>query len=163
VSRFNIVIKRVLNALTFRFELSRGQDLLGLALDNWQTLLISKEEIPFLKAYRIEGPTLVHFVSKWLAYRDKPHWLDMLVIILRDVRSRSANAWLTPVSLEFQALCATGRFAEAEQMVANYNDLKVSGQSAKSHLKSARSHGSERQVKFEAEVKRLWELASQDL
>ncbi len=153
-------VRDVLNALTFRFELVKGQDLLALCVDNWQAFLIHKQELPFLKDYRIEGSTLVRFVAKWLAYQDKPHRLDMIIIILRNVRSRSRSTWLTPVSLEFQALCAAGRFTEAEKLMAGYADLKIEGQSAPVYLKSARAQNPARQPVYEAEFKRLWELTS---
>jgi len=82
----------------------------------------------------------------------------MLVVILRDVQRRSSASWLTPVSLEFQALCAAGRFSEAKRVPDRCPDLRIKRQDAATYLRSARARVPEREGVCESEFKRLWEL-----
>jgi hypothetical protein len=128
-------------------------------LDNWQALTADILLWSELRHDRIDGSTLVGIATKWLAYADKPHRLDMLVIILRDVRSRSPYTWLTPVSLEFQTLCAAGRFAEAESLMNDYPDLTVKRQDARRYFATLSKDGRQRPGLFTQEFMWLWTLA----
>jgi hypothetical protein len=103
---------------------------------------------------------LVNVTNKWLAYRGKPHRVDMLIVILRDVKGNSSPRWLTPVSLEVQALCAAGRFAEAETIAREQPDLLIRGVSAAKYLDTVRKRVSERQELCGPQLKSLWELIS---
>lgn len=133
-------------------------DLVPLCLDNWTALRADMDTWPLLRRYRIEGSTLVGIVTKWLSYMSNPHRMDMLIVILRDVQRRSSANWLTPVSLEFQALCAAGRFSEAKRVLDRYPDLRIKRQDAAAYLRSMRARVSERKGVYESEFKRLWEL-----
>jgi len=133
-------------------------DLVSLCLDNWTALRADMDTWPLLRRYRIEGSTLVGVVTKWLSSISKPHRMDMLVVILRDVQRRSSASWLTPVSLEFQALCAAGRFSEAKRVLDRCPDLRIKRQDAATYLRSARARVPEREGVCESEFKRLWEL-----
>lgn len=67
---------------------------------------------------------------------------------------------MTPPSLELQALCAAGHFAEAEQIADSYYDLFVKRQVARDYLRAARARVSERKAAYEAEFERPWELVN---
>ena len=146
-----------------RWESASGQlqpDLVILCLDNWAALQADRSDWPLLRASRIEGADLVRVAKKWLPCGDKPHRLDILVVILRDVRGRSRSTWLPPVSLEFQALCGAGRFSEAERILDDYPEISIKGRSARSYLESARTHIAEREGSCTPELDRLWELVN---
>lgn len=147
-----------LNELASRPELLRGDNAVALCLDNWKLMRADWATWPAFRAHRIEGSILVDLTNRWLKHVDRPHRLDMLVVILRDVRSRSATTWLTPVSLEFQALCAGGRYNEAEELTRDYENLTVKGRTAAEYLEFARKQRSPRQPEHTIEFKRLWEL-----
>ncbi len=151
-------VRGILNKLTLRGDLNRGDDLVAVCLDNWQTLLIHRNKLRGLRGRGIDGPTLVGVVTEWVAYRDKPHRLDMMVIILRDVKAHNPGSWLTPVSLELQVLGAAGRFTEAARLVGQYDQLRVGRQSAGEFLAEARTYKPERQADYEDSLRRLWEL-----
>ena len=151
-------VAETLDELSAQQPLLQGKDMVVLCLDNWTALQADKAIWPQLRQRRIEGSTLVYVVTKWLSHKDKPHRIDMMVTILRDVQKRTSPYWLTPLSLEFQALCAAGRFSEAEGILARHPDIEIKRQSAASHLASARNQATERKGVCEAEFARLWEL-----
>ena len=151
-------LKEALDSMASRDLLVQGHDLMALCLDNWRALRADTDVWPQLRWQHVESSTLVGIVGKWLSYADKPHRLDMLVIILRDVRQRSAHTWITPVSLEFQALCAGGRFVEAKRLLEDYPDMTVKGQAAHRHLDNVSKGVRERQGVFEQEFAWLWTL-----
>lgn len=127
-------------------------------LDVWQMLQTDRKVWALLQQPRIEGSTLVPIAKKWLVHTKKPHRLDMLVIILQNVAARSRSTWMTPISLEFQALCTAGRFTEAQAILTRNPDLQIQGKSAADYLTTAQSQQTERQVEYEAEFKRLWAI-----
>ncbi|GAB4537163.1 MAG: hypothetical protein Kow0063_23510 [Anaerolineae bacterium] len=133
--------------------------LVGDCLDNWKALRANQSDWLLLRQQYIEGRDLVGIADKWLVHTDKPHRLDMLIVILRSVKDRSPVTWLTPVSLEFQALCEAGRFEEAEKILASRSDLRVQNIPARRYLERARTQCGERQSEYEAEFKQLWALA----
>jgi hypothetical protein len=159
-------VARVLDALssersTLGKETALSQeDPLILCLDNWAMLRADMKVWPLLKASYIEGSLLVEIANKWLSYTNKPHRLDMLVIILEDVRRRSKPTWLTPASLKFQALCAAGRFSEAEGILRRHPDISIKGRSARDYLRKARARTPEREGTCASEFERLWELVN---
>lgn len=137
-----------------------GEGCAAACLDNWRALQADSRTCSLLQERRIEGDTLVNIAKKWFGYRDKPHRLDMLVVILQDVKERSSPRWLTPVSLELQALCAAGRFSEARKVIKEHADLTVRGVDASDYLESARRRTSARKSAYEPEFRRLWDLIS---
>lgn len=148
----------VLAELSEHGHLRQGNSRVGVCLDIWHTLGKSSNW-PLLYQDRVESRILTSLAFKWLDYTDFPHRLDMLVVILEDVRQRANPNWLTPASLEFQALCAAGRFTEAEQLQSRYGDsLGRRGQSAQRSLDEARRQQAERTVRFESDLQSLWRL-----
>jgi hypothetical protein len=154
------LVTGILDRLVTQPEFLRGEDLFALCLDNWAALREDMILWSWLRESRIEGRTLVGIADKWLNNTDKPHRIDILVIILRYVSQRSSRNWLTPPSLELQALCAAGRFAEAEVLADSYYDLSVKRQDARDYIRAARAQVTERKVAHEAEFERLWLLVN---
>jgi hypothetical protein len=113
---------------------------------------------PLLKRPRIEGSTLVEITKRWLDYKDKLHRIDMLIVILKDVRRDSSPNWLTPVSLDFEALCTSGRFSEAQRLLNLHPDLRIKGQDAADYLKGSHSQVAARTAAYESDFRRLWQL-----
>ena len=113
-----------------------------------------------LRRPRVEGSTLVSIAQEWVEHKEEPHHIDMLVVILRDVRRDSSAHWLTPVSLEFQALCASGRYPEAQAILDQYPDLRVKGQDGAEYLRKWRGRVAERTASYESEYERLWQLVN---
>ncbi len=151
-------VHRYLDAMSTNQELYQDEALIAACLDVWSALQADHALWQALLAYRVESDTLVNAAKKWLAYTDKPHRLDMLVIILQDVCDRSTSTWMTPVSLKFQALCAAGRFVEAEAILKTNPDLRVQRESAANFLHRARTQTPIRQAMYTAELQRLWRL-----
>jgi hypothetical protein len=147
-----------LNALSTDQALYRDDARMFACLDTWKALQEDRTTWPLLKQRRVESTTLVNVAKKWMAYQDKPHRLDMLVIILQDVCSRSSSTWMTPISLEFQALCAAGRFAEAQEIVDYNPSLRIQGRDVTTYLKEAQTRCPARQGTYEVELRRLWTL-----
>ena len=137
-----------------------GESCGAACLDNWRALQSDSSTWPLLHERRIESDILVDIAKKWLRYRDKPHRMDMLVVILQDVKERSSPRWLTPASLELQALCAAGRFSEARKVIEEHTDLRIRGVEASEYLESARRRTSARESAHEPEFRRLWDLIS---
>jgi len=153
-------VVNVLDELSGQQTLLRGEGMAALCLDNWATLREDMAVWPLLRGRRIEGSTLVDITTRWLAYTDRPHRLDLMVIILQDVKNRSSATWLTPVSLRLQALCAAGRFLEAEEILSYYPEIRIKGRSARDCFSAARSRISEREGVYGSEFKQLWALIS---
>jgi hypothetical protein len=150
----------ILDRLATDQELLDGGDLLALCLDNWAALRKDMVLWSWLREPRIEGSRLVSIADKWLQDLEKPHRIDMMVVILRDVRQRSSPKWLTPLSLEVQALCEAGRFEEAEKIAGLYYDLSIKRQDAQDYIIVARRRVQERKVAYESEFERLWRLVN---
>jgi superfamily II DNA helicase RecQ len=147
-----------LSALSTDRALYRGDARMFACLDTWKALQEDHTTWPLLRQRRVESTTLVDIAKKWMAYQDELQRLDMLVIILQDVCSRSPSTWMTPISLEFQALCAAGRFSEAQEIVDYNPDLHIQGRDAATYLKEAQARRHGRQGAYEAELRRLWAL-----
>jgi superfamily II DNA helicase RecQ len=151
----------ILDRLTTRSDLLRGNDRVACCLDNWKALRMETDVWRYLKKPWIEGIALVEIVNRWIKNAlDKPHRLDMLVVILKEVKGHSPSTWLTPASLLFQTFCQAGRFAEAQTVLKDYPNLSVRGQSAPEHLQSWKTRAPERVARFEDEFQRLWRLIS---
>ena len=152
-------IAEILDRLsTDRKLVSGGPRVVSLCLDNWGALREDMQVWSLLRRFRIEGSTLVETTRRWLDYKDKLHRIDMLIVILKDVRRDSSPNWLTPVSLEFEALCASGRFSEAQRLLNLYPDLRIKGQDAADYLKGSHTQVAARTAAYESEFRRLWQL-----
>ena len=149
-----------LNALSKNQSLYQDDPCMAACLDVWQALQTDHVTWPHLRLRRVDSDVLVKIAQKWLSYEDKPHRLDMLVIILQDVCSRSPATWMTPISLEFQALCAAGRFNEAQVIVAYNPSLRVQGRDITAYLKEAHARRTPRSPEYKTELQRLWVLAN---
>ena len=150
----------LLTALMARPGIKQSGSFLSESLDNWALLNEQKSTLALLNASRIEGRVLVSMAAPWLADSSKVHRVDMLAVILSQVRRTTPNNWLTPVSLDFQALCIAGRFKEAAEILDPYDDLNIKGQPARSFYDAARRNIQERQSYHNAEWRRLLELLS---
>jgi superfamily II DNA helicase RecQ len=151
----------VLDHLATDPGLLQGNDLVACCLDNWRALREEMDSWRHLRKPRIEGKVLVEIVNRWLKNaQNKPHRLDMLVVILEEVEKHSPPTWLTPASLLFQTLCQAGRFAGAWTVLKDYPDLSVRGQSAPKYLQSCKERVPERIARFEDEFQQLWRLLS---
>ena len=150
--------RALLNSLSALPDLEHGSGYLAACLDNWHLLNEQQRDLALLTGTRIEGQVLVRFADFWLAKPEKTHRIDMLSVILTQVQRSAPANWLTPVSLQFQALCAGGRFKEAAHILESYDDLRVKGRSAQSVYSEARRKVPERQDDHEADWQRLWEL-----
>lgn len=147
-----------LDKLSTCAQLLTGKGLVPACLDAWLGLKADAAIWPLLQQSRIEGNTLVSLTKRWLVNTDKPHRLDLLVIIMRDVRRSSPRNWLTPVSLEFQALCAAGRFREADNLINEFDELRIGGYGAGDYLRRAKTTIAERSPQYSTELEALWRL-----
>lgn len=150
--------KGILDQLCARPVLLNGSGLVPVCLDAWLALRGDAAIWPLLRQTRIESGVLVGLTKRWLADRAKLHRLDLLVIILRDVRRASARSWLTPPSLELQVLCAAGRFKEASELAQEYDGLRAAGHDAEVYLREARATTAERTPLYISELEGLWRL-----
>ena len=148
----------LLKMLATRPDLRQNSSFISDFLDNWVLLNEQKSTLARLNASRIEGHILVDMSTLWLADSSKTHRIDMLAVILAQVRRSAPNNWLTPVSLHFQTLCIAGRFKEAAQILDLYDDLNIKGQPARSFYDATQRNIRERQSYHDAEWRRLWEL-----
>jgi len=151
-------VARILDWLIVYPKLLDGNSLAALCLDNWTTLRANARFWPLLRQSHIEGSTLVGLANQWLSTPDRLHRIDMLVVILHDVRQRSRSSWLTPASLEFQALCAAGRYPEATRILIENPSLSIKEQSARSYMQSVQPLVPQRDGIYEAEFRQLWHL-----
>ncbi|MBN2004325.1 MAG: ATP-dependent DNA helicase RecQ [Anaerolineae bacterium] len=148
-----------LDALSKNPETYQDDARMATCLDVWNALQGDRAIWPLLRRPRVESDVLVNIAKKWLGYSDKPHRLDMLVIILQEVCNRSLSTWMTPISLIFQALCAAGRFQEAKTVVAHNPSLRIQGRDATTYLKYAQTQCSARQAEYTVELLREWRLS----
>lgn len=151
-------VRHYLDAMSANQELYQDEALIAVCLDVWGALQADRAVWPQLMQYRVESKVLVDLAKKWLAFKDKPHRLDMLVLILQDVGRRARSTWMTPIGLELQALCTAGRFAEADALLAYNPSLQIMGRDGKTYLTTLKKQIPTRQAMYTAELERLWVL-----
>jgi superfamily II DNA helicase RecQ len=149
----------LLGILSGRRAYYQDDDRMAVCLDIWEALEQDRATWPLLRQKQINSSTLVEIAKKWLDYKQHLHRLDMLVVILGHVCISSNPNWLTPVALQVQALCAAGRFREAEAIIATEGDLRIRGLDATVYLKQAWKKRQSRGPAYESDFQRLWALA----
>jgi len=138
-----------------------SSSLARILVEAWGILRTEQPALRELRTAHIDGKFLVRFVERWLSARQNGDQLDLLVLILEDIRTRSAATWLTPRSLLFQVLCAAGRYDEAQTGLAHglYREISIKGTMAVDFLRRTRARLPERRPRFVTELHWLWRLA----